>query len=45
MPIEKVLIEFAKLQLQLITANEQIAALQAQLKDVQAKSTEQPTEK
>jgi multidrug resistance efflux pump len=36
MPIEKVLIEFAKLQLQLIAANEQIAALQAQIKEQQA---------
>jgi hypothetical protein len=32
MSIEKILIEFAKLQLQLIAANEQIAALQAQIK-------------
>jgi hypothetical protein len=31
MPIEKILIEFAKLQLQLIAANEQISALQAQI--------------
>jgi hypothetical protein len=30
MPIEKVLIEFAKLQLQLISANERIAALEAE---------------
>ena len=37
MPIEKVLIEFAKLQLQLIAANEQIAALQAQVKELAAK--------
>ena len=32
MPIEKVLIEFAKLQLQLILANERIAALEAEIK-------------
>lgn len=31
MPIEKVLIEFAKLQLQLISANEKIAQLEAQI--------------
>jgi hypothetical protein len=31
MPIDKVLIEYAKVQLQLVVANEQIAQLQAQL--------------
>lgn len=31
MPIEKVLIEYAKTQLQLIVANEKIAQLEAQL--------------
>ncbi len=40
MPIEKVLIEFAKIQLQLITANEQIAVLQAQIKALLPKEIE-----
>lgn len=35
MPIEKILIEYAKLHLQLIAANEQIAELQKQVKDLQ----------
>jgi len=40
MPIEKVLIEYAKVQLQLIVANETIAQLQAQL--AAAKQTDVP---
>ena len=35
MPIEKILIEYAKLHLQLIAANEQIAQLQKQVNDLQ----------
>jgi hypothetical protein len=42
MPIEKVLIEFAKLQLQLIAANETIAALQAQIKEQQVPAKPAP---
>jgi hypothetical protein len=34
MPIEKVLIEYAKLHVQLIVAQEKIAQLEAQIKDL-----------
>jgi hypothetical protein len=42
MPIEKILIEFAKLQLQVIAANEHIIALQAQIAEAQL--TQKPEE-
>lgn len=35
MPLEKILVEYAKLHLQLVQANEQIALLQAQVKSMQ----------
>ena len=41
MPIERVLIEYAKVQLQLIVAQEQITALQAQIAQL-TKPAEQP---
>ena len=41
MSIEKILIEFAKLQLNLIAANEKIAALQAQLNQPTAAPAQQ----
>jgi hypothetical protein len=44
MSIEKVLIEFAKVQLQLISANEQIAALQAQIDELTKASATQPSQ-
>lgn len=41
MSIEKMLIEYAKLHLQLITANEQIALLQAQIADLNKSKAEE----
>lgn len=40
MPIERVLIEYAKIQLQLIVAQEAIAALQAQIAELTKPASE-----